>query len=720
MKCNNCGEYIVGKVIEAGSKRYHPTCAVCSVCSGIFAEGQDMLVHGDEVWHPGCNSRHSNKSRSTVNDSSFHDSSIYTTDDLNISDDLNSINVVTLDYSVPDELLSHFETPTTERNSSISNRNPSFDQLSKSPAPKTPPVIKPKPSKTPDLYENIEIPYLKFPNRSASSAIPQNSGSSQFISLSPELRPPLHHKSQPFPTTASLYDIPYGDDAPDFIPETPATTPYSNVTLETADSILNMPRSRSFDRNKQSAIPFAAPVMSENMFRSKSNDRLRVFQPKGSDAYIGGYLNPADPSDLAPGLFHRFPSLKKQQSYDKHRQRQSSFSQPPKAPENVFTRPGNLNNRGSYQRSGSLVSQPEPFKYQRSISQASRLKDEVMQTATYEAPRSKSSFDLGNRARRVNSDDYTENSAKCFYDKERASKSSRLGLAFPTTPEEDTVASKFDQHLQKSSIGKEYLQKTKEKTAKEKFEDNLKVSDDPRSASRDPSALLPPQNPLRYRNPYQASPSRILGYLEIDDESDEAEHTSELAEVFRSRNKKQTVKPHRERQVSAGATTTDDSGLDCFSEPEGNRKSTSTSRLLDSHKGYRSDFEPAETSRKQRKSNERRAKLLHNNFINYMKAVKHGHVTGYASEDNLDDADTLSALSEAPFPSTTSAREVKVYRLNQIQTTNRRLPRDVKRKHLEVHLSEQEFYVTFQMSRGAFYQLPIWKRNILKKFNYLF
>ena len=720
MKCNNCAEYIVGKVIEAGSKRYHPTCAQCSVCEGIFAEGQDMLVHGDEVWHPACNSRHSgNKSsRSTANDS-FQESSIYTTDDLNISDDLNSINVVTLDYSVPEELLTELQEGKAEQTSSPIPTSEASSRIA--PAPKksslkSPPILKNKQNKQ-ELYENIEIPYPKFPNKFASSSTAQTSEpTSKFISLTPDLR---SKNCNPFiPNSTSLYDIPFGDAIPEFELEISHASAKKSETE--SESMSHMPRSTSFDRNKKYSVPFSAPVMNDNMFRSKSNDRLKVFQPKGSDAYVGGYLNPAEPSDLAPGLFQRFPSLRKQQSEDKRRQRQTSFSQPPKSTENLSTRPGNLNKRNNYTRGTSLGNiQREQLQSRRNNSQAEQLKEEMKRSNNPEPPRSKSSFDIGNRSRRVNSDDYTENSAKCFYDKERLSRS-RIEFSFSACDEEDSPDSKYDEYLTRSGIGKEYLQSTKGKSAKAKLEESLKVSDDPRGASRDPSALLPPPNPLRYKNPYQASPSRVLGYLEIENESDDTiEHKSELTEVFRSTGKKQKVRPPRNREMSVGNVTTDDSGLDCFSEPEGSRKSVSTSRLLDSQKGYRSDFEPAETSRKQRKSNEKRAKLLHDNFINYMKAVKHGFISAYGTEENLDEIESLSAVSEI-VPLNSNGREVKIYSLNQLQTTNKKLPKDVKRKSLEVHLSEQEFFLTFHMTRNSFYQLPLWKRNILKKFNYLF
>ncbi|XP_075426033.1 actin-binding LIM protein 2 isoform X7 [Ascaphus truei] len=54
IKCDHCEKYITGKVLEAGEKYYHPTCARCVRCSQMFAEGEEMYLQGNSIWHPVC------------------------------------------------------------------------------------------------------------------------------------------------------------------------------------------------------------------------------------------------------------------------------------------------------------------------------------------------------------------------------------------------------------------------------------------------------------------------------------------------------------------------------------------------------------------------------------------------------------------------------------------------------------------------------------------
>ncbi|XP_049339843.1 actin-binding LIM protein 3 isoform X2 [Astyanax mexicanus] len=54
IKCETCNRYISGRVLEAGGKHYHPTCARCARCQMMFTEGEEMYLTGSEVWHPGC------------------------------------------------------------------------------------------------------------------------------------------------------------------------------------------------------------------------------------------------------------------------------------------------------------------------------------------------------------------------------------------------------------------------------------------------------------------------------------------------------------------------------------------------------------------------------------------------------------------------------------------------------------------------------------------
>jgi len=60
--------------------------------------------------------------------------------------------------------------------------------------------------------------------------------------------------------------------------------------------------------------------------------------------------------------------------------------------------------------------------------------------------------------------------------------------------------------------------------------------------------------------------------------------------------------------------------------------------------------------------------------------------------------------------------EVKIYPLKDLQLSNVvRLPRDVNRTKLELHLSDEDFQKAFRMDRKSFYSLQQWKQIDLKK-----
>ncbi|XP_069373277.1 actin-binding LIM protein 1-like isoform X6 [Paralichthys olivaceus] len=54
IQCEACHKFITGKVLEAGDKHYHPSCARCSRCEKMFTEGEEMYLQGSTVWHPDC------------------------------------------------------------------------------------------------------------------------------------------------------------------------------------------------------------------------------------------------------------------------------------------------------------------------------------------------------------------------------------------------------------------------------------------------------------------------------------------------------------------------------------------------------------------------------------------------------------------------------------------------------------------------------------------
>ncbi|TST98572.1 Actin-binding LIM protein 1 [Bagarius yarrelli] len=56
VRCEACHQFITGKVLEAGDRHYHPSCARCSRCNQMFTEGEKMFLQGSTVWHPACKS----------------------------------------------------------------------------------------------------------------------------------------------------------------------------------------------------------------------------------------------------------------------------------------------------------------------------------------------------------------------------------------------------------------------------------------------------------------------------------------------------------------------------------------------------------------------------------------------------------------------------------------------------------------------------------------
>nr|XP_057917154.1 actin-binding LIM protein 1-like isoform X5 [Doryrhamphus excisus] len=71
VQCDACQKFILGKVLEAGDKRYHPECARCSRCDKTFTEGEEMYLQGSTVWHPDCREsiRNNDSYRSTLSSS---------------------------------------------------------------------------------------------------------------------------------------------------------------------------------------------------------------------------------------------------------------------------------------------------------------------------------------------------------------------------------------------------------------------------------------------------------------------------------------------------------------------------------------------------------------------------------------------------------------------------------------------------------------------------
>ncbi|KAK5848726.1 hypothetical protein PBY51_006318 [Eleginops maclovinus] len=66
IQCESCKNYITGKVLEAGEKHYHPTCARCARCEQMFAEGEEMYLQGSSIWHPPCRQAAKQEEKSKV------------------------------------------------------------------------------------------------------------------------------------------------------------------------------------------------------------------------------------------------------------------------------------------------------------------------------------------------------------------------------------------------------------------------------------------------------------------------------------------------------------------------------------------------------------------------------------------------------------------------------------------------------------------------------
>ncbi|XP_034532930.1 actin-binding LIM protein 2 isoform X5 [Notolabrus celidotus] len=66
IQCESCKKYITGKVLEAGEKHYHPTCARCARCEQMFAEGEEMYLQGSTIWHPPCRQAAKQEEKSKV------------------------------------------------------------------------------------------------------------------------------------------------------------------------------------------------------------------------------------------------------------------------------------------------------------------------------------------------------------------------------------------------------------------------------------------------------------------------------------------------------------------------------------------------------------------------------------------------------------------------------------------------------------------------------
>ncbi|XP_059892662.1 actin-binding LIM protein 1-like isoform X5 [Gadus macrocephalus] len=64
VQCDACNQFIMGKVLEAGDRHFHPSCAQCCRCDLLFREGEEMFLQASVMWHPDCRSSSSGDTRS--------------------------------------------------------------------------------------------------------------------------------------------------------------------------------------------------------------------------------------------------------------------------------------------------------------------------------------------------------------------------------------------------------------------------------------------------------------------------------------------------------------------------------------------------------------------------------------------------------------------------------------------------------------------------------
>ena len=123
-----------------------------------------------------------------------------------------------------------------------------------------------------------------------------------------------------------------------------------------------------------------------------------------------------------------------------------------------------------------------------------------------------------------------------------------------------------------------------------------------------------------------------------------------------------------------------------------------------------------------------RRKMLRYNSLDVRKAWYHErfltYVQMYHRKGNLLFEQQKEACMQhirKSIGSLSRSVDLKVYPKEKLFTNlNKRLPEDVHRSRLEMHLSDEEFIDMFAMTQDQFRSLPFWKQNVLKQLNYLF
>uniref|UniRef100_A0A7E4VR20 Actin-binding LIM protein 1 n=1 Tax=Panagrellus redivivus TaxID=6233 RepID=A0A7E4VR20_PANRE len=190
---------------------------------------------------------------------------------------------------------------------------------------------------------------------------------------------------------------------------------------------------------------------------------------------------------------------------------------------------------------------------------------------------------------------------------------------------------------------------------------------DPRNASRTPSAKKMPHLKFRYDTPINASPSRHLN------------------------RPKPWVFWQDQQTIDRAATTV----LPCFHLPP-SRTGTARAATLPDGYYYGQSVDNLDTT-------------ISSHFSDHsLNTLPQQDRVGGDMRTNL-----RTSLPDMSKPA-------RIYKLEELQTTNDKLPEDVDRLHLERHLDRKEFEDLFGMTPIEFYKQPEWKRINLKRKNKLF
>lgn len=199
---------------------------------------------------------------------------------------------------------------------------------------------------------------------------------------------------------------------------------------------------------------------------------------------------------------------------------------------------------------------------------------------------------------------------------------------------------------------------------------------DPRNASRTPSAKKMPHLRFRYDTPVNASPSRHIN----------------------------RPKPwvYWQGGIDKAATTS----IPFFHIPQSRVGMAGRAATLPDgyHYGQNASIEGLDTTISSHFSDQSLSGVGGTLPLDY--AGRGGTVNGTSTRDGR--AALRSSLPDMSKPA-------KIYSLNVLQTSNKKLPDGVDRAHLERHLNRTQFEETFSMSPIEFYKLPEWKRINLKR-----